>query len=437
VEYLDLPAARLILKKRASPDGGIFYVHEPPIFVASVCWRVLLLLEEVYLNEMSRSPRERKAECYTEAADKAEVEEAASEDHPSDDDVTLGEVSSRQKNKRAAKRAKPSKKAKKASDAEAKHRFVGRTVFKEFRPDGNFKGTVASFDESDALWKVKYEDGDEEELDFKEMNELLQGKANQDGDATSPTWRKWAILEGPRAAAARLATPGVDAAKDVASDNNAPLAAKRGRPPKKASDAAKRGRPSTKKDSDTAKRAKPSKKASDAEAKHGFVGRTVFKEFPPDGKFKGMVVSFDKIDALWKIKYEDGDEEELDFKEMDEVLLLGSKKKASDAEAKHGLIGRTVFKEFPPGGKFKGTVVSFDETDALWKVKYEDGDEEELDFEELNELLDGEADQDGDVFGPAWRKWAIVEAPRAAAARLAASSGGAAIADDMIAMQTF
>jgi len=74
-----------------------------------------------------------------------------------------------------------------ASDAtlEEKHGFVGRTISKEFTPHGKFTGTVESFDAARNLWKVQYDDGDEEELDFKEMDKLLQEEeTNQDGSSS-------------------------------------------------------------------------------------------------------------------------------------------------------------------------------------------------------------------------------------------------------------
>ena len=74
-----------------------------------------------------------------------------------------------------------------ASDAtlEEKHGFVGRTISKEFTPHGKFTGTVESFDAARNLWKIQYDDGDEEELDFKEMDKLLQEEeTNQDGSSS-------------------------------------------------------------------------------------------------------------------------------------------------------------------------------------------------------------------------------------------------------------
>lgn len=66
-------------------------------------------------------------------------------------------------------------------------------------------------------------------------------------------------------------------------------------------------------------------------------------------------------------------------------------------------IGKSMAKEFPPHGAFKGTFIGYDGDVCLWKVQYEDGDEEEIDWNELNALKEG-----GE---PAAKKAAVMEAP--------------------------
>jgi len=113
---------------------------------------------------MSRPQRARKPVCYTEAAvDNDEVDQSSSDDEASS---------------RAQKRAKPVKAVVAAayrsltppSDGSV---LVGRTVTKSFPPDGTFEGTIKSFDEAESLWKVLYEDGDEEEIKFDELVVIL------------------------------------------------------------------------------------------------------------------------------------------------------------------------------------------------------------------------------------------------------------------------
>ena len=48
---------------------------------------------------------------------------------------------------------------------------------------------------------------------------------------------------------------------------------------------------------------------------------------------------------------------------------------------------KTFTKSFPPDGTFTGTIVPYGKEMVLWKVRYEDGDEEEIDYAELQALL--------------------------------------------------
>jgi hypothetical protein len=59
---------------------------------------------------------------------------------------------------------------------------------------------------------------------------------------------------------------------------------------------------------------------------------------------------------------------------------------AADAEAAQ-LLGREIMKDFPGLGSFAGKISSFDATERLWQVTYDDGDQEELDEAELLPLL--------------------------------------------------
>ena len=57
-------------------------------------------------------------------------------------------------------------------------------------------------------------------------------------------------------------------------------------------------------------------------------------------------------------------------------------------------LGRTFVKDFPPHGAFTGTVTSWDTLVGIWKVVYDDGDEEELEHSDLlvhlENVLEGE-----------------------------------------------
>ena len=51
--------------------------------------------------------------------------------------------------------------------------YMGRTVKKVFKDLGVFSGRVASCDENKARYIIIYDDGDREELDTKDMLEIL------------------------------------------------------------------------------------------------------------------------------------------------------------------------------------------------------------------------------------------------------------------------
>ena len=62
---------------------------------------------------------------------------------------------------------------------------------------------------------------------------------------------------------------------------------------------------------------------------------------------------------------------------------------AGDASSAQVRVGSTVSKEFPGYGTFKGKVVGFDAKHDLWKVRYDDDDEEELTTADIIPLLVG------------------------------------------------
>jgi hypothetical protein len=91
-----------------------------------------------------------------------------------------------------------------------------------------------------------------------------------------------------------------------------------------------------------AKRVTFSINASDTEDKYGFVGQAVFKEFLEHGEIKGTIESFDEADDLCMAKYEDGNEEELDFEHVND-MLQSSDRESNNAESKHDFVRRTGF----------------------------------------------------------------------------------------------
>jgi hypothetical protein len=156
-----------------------------------------------------------------------------------------------------------------------------------------------------------------------------------------------------------------------------------------------------------------------------YIGRSVAKEFEGYGLFKGIVTKHTAAAAaaatppspsqgnsgvacgaivgssgLWAIEYEDGDEEDLTTEELEAVLvpLVTTTKETAAAavgavpSSSSSLVGRSVLKEFDGDGFFKGAVTKFLPSSSgdggdlescngggrLWRVVYEDGDEEDL-----------------------------------------------------------
>ena len=111
-----------------------------------------------------------------------------------------------------------------------------------------------------------------------------------------------------------------------------------------------------------------------------YINLKISKEFDNE-IYQGTIDSYDHNRSLWHITYNDGDEEELNYAE----ILLGIHL-ANGNNATHYL-GKQVLRSF--GSEvYHGTVDKYDEKDGLWHVTFEDGDEEELDLEELLFALD-------------------------------------------------
>ncbi|XP_039136807.1 DDT domain-containing protein PTM-like isoform X2 [Dioscorea cayenensis subsp. rotundata] len=53
--------------------------------------------------------------------------------------------------------------------------LVGRTLKKEFAGFGTFTGVVESYDSAAGYFRIEYEDGDSEEVDFEEIGEIFKG----------------------------------------------------------------------------------------------------------------------------------------------------------------------------------------------------------------------------------------------------------------------
>lgn len=116
---------------------------------------------------------------------------------------------------------------------------------------------------------------------------------------------------------------------------------------------------------------------ADKQQKHpdGTVVHKVFRGF---GWYQGEVVSFDG--ELYKVRYSDGDEEEYEEVELDNVLEEAKKRPAKYPNGTH------MEKFFPGFGWFNGKIFDFDGT--YYKVLYEDGDEEEISENEMEDIFE-------------------------------------------------
>ena len=116
----------------------------------------------------------------------------------------------------------------------------------------------------------------------------------------------------------------------------------------------------------------------------GTIVSRIFEEEDGSGEerpFEGMIVGFDREHKLYFVRYEDGDAEELEEKEVSKYVL----------ERKYAT-GTVLSKDFlDDSGKlrpFEGKIVSYDSVAELYKVSYEeDGDVEELNETEVGQVF--------------------------------------------------
>uniref|UniRef100_A0A7S4IZC2 PTM/DIR17-like Tudor domain-containing protein n=1 Tax=Odontella aurita TaxID=265563 RepID=A0A7S4IZC2_9STRA len=141
------------------------------------------------------------------------------------------------------------------------------------------------------------------------------------------------------------------------------------------------------------------------------IGTKMLKTFDGMGDFEGTVVKVpSKGSPFYKVRYDDGDEEDLDEDELRSHISYWKKRRKAKAEEsveseetrgkneddddedddeeeeeEEGIVvGTKMLKTFYGLGDFEGTVVKVpSKGSTYYKVKYGDGDEEDLDDEEL------------------------------------------------------
>ena len=98
----------------------------------------------------------------------------------------------------------------------------------------------------------------------------------------------------------------------------------------------------------------------------------------------GTIVSYNETTYLYKIEYDDGDEEELEHYEIEKVTeddvdtCMPQPKKPY----KVGSLTKKFFKEY--SAWFEARVISYNSKTYLYKVRYGDGDEEAREHHEIN-----------------------------------------------------
>ena len=92
--------------------------------------------------------------------------------------------------------------------------------------------------------------------------------------------------------------------------------------------------------------------------------------------------------ALWKIRYDNGDEEDLEEEELKLAIEESLKWKSKG----HPYIGRRVLRAFDDDILIHGTVVRFYDADStsdmLWHVVHDDGDEEDLSRKQVEDAIE-------------------------------------------------
>lgn len=136
---------------------------------------------------------------------------------------------------------------------------------------------------------------------------------------------------------------------------------------------------------DADKQIKKKKKTHQADIE---IGTKIFKRFLGFGDFVGEVIEFCERTNLYRVKYPDGDREQMT---PDEIRRFAQKyKKHAESATESGRsprrrsassqinLGLHVMKSFPEHGDFVGEVIEFDQNEKLYRIEYSDGDREQM-----------------------------------------------------------
>lgn len=272
-------------------------------------------------------------------------------------------------------------------DAGAGQAMVGQAVKKKFN-NRNFVGEVKSYDETTEWYKVEYEDGDEEELTWQELEPILSVKKEKKARQRKQTAAKGGKLTKAKSAKAlpaskqarRAPTGKQPAAKGRSTPKRKPESqaavttakstpAKRATP-KTAGAKAVAKRPSAEKKGSAA--AKPGRPPSKRAKTGGAAPSKPAKEVAPRAGASAAA----KKKAAPKKKVPTGRAAQVVSAEPEIVKAMSNPGPGRD------VVGRAVKKHFD-GQPFFGRVKQFMAETCFYKVTYTDGDAEDLDWGEL------------------------------------------------------
>ncbi|KAG0626122.1 hypothetical protein M758_2G103800 [Ceratodon purpureus] len=270
--------------------------------------------------------------------------------------------------------------------------LVGRLVVKKFKRT-KYAGEVVAYDPECKWYKVKYDDDDEEELEFKELEPLL--------------------VEADEAEAVRAANiPKKRTVPETDSDSKSPAKRPRGRPPgdkktpAKATAEKKAKAPKSPKTPKSPKKATP-KKSEEKEVSESLSTEKKSAATPASGEKRGRgrprkdatVKSATKADA--KGSGDSSSESKPSTRKSTSAQDKGESRSGRSPRGKSAvspaggalsekegakLIGSKIRKKFDDEW-FDGEVKEFDPKMGYYKVKYSDGDTEECTLKELKKIL--------------------------------------------------
>ncbi|KAI5070312.1 hypothetical protein GOP47_0014655 [Adiantum capillus-veneris] len=286
----------------------------------------------------------------------------------------------------------------------------GQKVVKKFGRK-NFQGEVIDFDPETKWFKVIYEDGDDEDLELSEVKEILasarkkrpRAEGDADGSPQKTTKKPKKVgsestakksRSGSKSAAKSPKTPGTKAKGSKSAKKSS--ASKRAKSPGKlikralnssafktpAISEVKEGKGKGKAGTLTPK---STKGGLSKERKSGRVSRSLNMQSPKSAN-KGKDKAGAENSSSKRVMKSSGVKRKAAKGETSIERSKRSKKTVTEAVDDTDLVGKQVKKDFD-GRLYDGVVVKFDKKNQFYKVKYADGDQEDLELHEVEAIL--------------------------------------------------